>query len=158
MLGISQERLTYCLADDFSLSPQIPKLVEIAMRITEEEYTRYLRDGLVIGVHGILRGTGKSQGLQQGPASGLGQAGRASGVTGQEGPRKAGTVAGRWQGPGPMREALGVVCSHNRPGRGQHVKWRFLTFGAVPKIVPNLCLFHLARGCIAWLALPDVTN
>ena len=54
VFGISQERLKYCLADDFPLSPQIPKLVEITMRITEEEYTRYLRDSLVIGVHGIL--------------------------------------------------------------------------------------------------------
>ena len=52
--GISRERLKYCLADDFPLSPQIPKLVEITMRITEEEYTRYLRDSLVIGAHGIL--------------------------------------------------------------------------------------------------------
>lgn len=61
VLGISQERLQCCLADDFPLSPQISKLVEITMRITEEEYARYLRDGLVIGVHGILRGVGKSQ-------------------------------------------------------------------------------------------------
>lgn len=81
VLGISQERLQCCLADDFPLSPQIPKLVEITMRITEEEYTRYLRDGLVIGVHGILRGIGKSQGLQQGPAPGLGRAGQAASET-----------------------------------------------------------------------------
>lgn len=47
-------RITYSLADHFHLSPNIPKPVEIEIRIFDEQVKRFLEERLIFSVHGTF--------------------------------------------------------------------------------------------------------